>query len=236
MTTVNIATLQDREHMLHGVVAQLVDQTDALNVYLDGYDRVPGWLTEMAESGLFKCVKTRLSKDDRRSLLGAGKFSFVNDANPDEPYLTVDDDLNFPSDYVKKTVGFLKVHPNSLVGYHGITIKPPVGKYFKDRKVTSYGGGLDEPMQVDCLGTGAMAFYPHAINITPTLFPSDNPQCLDILVGRAAKNLGVPVLCIPRRESWITPRPWSGWSIEQRYKDDDGRQTALAKATWKKPR
>lgn len=236
MITVNIATLRDREHMLHGVVAQLIDQTNYLNIYLDGYDEVPGWLDEMAASGLFRRLRTRLSKEDGRSLLGAGKFSFVSDADPDAPYLTVDDDLNIPSDYVRRTTEFLRAHAGSVVGYHGITIKPPVEEYSKDREVATYCGALSKIKQVDCLGTGLMAFYPRTINITPSLFPSDNPQCLDILVGRTAKNLGVPMLCLPRWQGWITERPWSGWSMERRYKDDDGRQTTLAKMTWRKPR
>ena len=236
MITVSIASLRDQEHMLHGVVAQLVDQTDNLNVYLDGYDHVPGWLDEMAESNLFWRMRIRLSKEDGLSLHGAGKFAFVNDADPDQPYLTVDDDLNIPPNYVEEILGFSQIFPRSVVGYHGIRLRPPIKKYFKDREVMTYCGGLDKLIQVDCLGTGVMAFYPHTIKITPDLFPPDNPQCLDILVGRAAKNLGVPMLCLPRRQSWITERPWSGWSMEPRYKDDDGRQTALASETWREPR
>lgn len=224
---VNIATTPNRESMFQQVVKSFVGQTPRLNCYLDGYKEVPRWLLNM--SWRFDDLWTVLGNEVLGTHHGAGKF-FWTDQLRDHVYITVDDDINYPVDYVQKMISALERHPKSIVGVHGIRIKHPIRHYYRSRRVWAYSMAVKLDHRVHCLGTGTLAFRPREFPIRPIDFPTTAPQMCDIVVGKRAVELGVPLWCVSRPPSWLTDIPNSGQSIYEQYVRADALQTALARS------
>jgi len=154
MTSVNIATTPQREDMFRKVVESFVGQTVRLNCYLDGYDKEPQWLEDITSE--FRVVGCAFGNNDNTyNHHGAGKFHFTRTEPLNEPYLTVDDDINYPKDYVETMVRWLEENPNSIVGVHGIRLRKKIKSYFRSRDVWMYSDALEKKTPMHLLGTGA---------------------------------------------------------------------------------
>lgn len=229
---VSIATTPDRELMFQQVVQAFVGQTTQLNCYLDGYTEVPKWLINM--SWHFKDLLVEIGNDEIGNYHGAGKF-FWTEQLLDHVYITVDDDIKYPPDYVDKMISALERHPKSIVGVHGIRIRKPIQGYYRSRQVWMYSLALKSDSRMHCLGTGTLAFRPKEFLIRSSNFSMEAPQMCDIVVGKRGQELGVPLWCVSRPHRWLTDIPNSGSSVYKRFVGADDQQTTLAKSvSWEK--
>jgi len=197
--TANIASIPDRELLLEKTVNSLRNQVDELNVMLNGYPRVPLFLSKP------RVIVWKLdnSKGD------AAKFYRV--AHTRGYIFTCDDDLLYPPDYVEVMIAKLREHDNKVIlTNHGRIMEPkPVHNAYTDRRGGSRNPDskfhclLDTPREdyLDIGGTGVMAW--HSDYFTPDYDRIDIPNMADIWVCKFAKEQGCKILHNPHKEGWI---------------------------------
>ena len=145
MIRAHLATCPPRAGILMQAVASILPQVDRLCICLNGYDRVPQDLGDLA--------KVQAMIPDR-DLKDAGKFAFP--VAPGDMVFTIDDDIRYPPDYVARTLrGFDGLDPaGNVLGHlgHAYLQKPATGamgwrNYPFNRRVA-------QVFKVDVLGTG----------------------------------------------------------------------------------
>lgn len=200
--TVSLASIPSRTHLLEKVVQCLLPQVDQLNVYLNNYGRVPGFITH---------PKITVAQSERHGDRGdSGKFFWSS--NCEGYFFTCDDDILYPPDYVKKMVASIEKYQRKVVvGVHGAILKQPIQSYYNSRRVLHYMRGLPEPIQVHVLGTATVAFHTSTIRINPGDFKK--PNMADIWFALEGQRQKIPFLCIERKSGWLQGFNYEGESI-----------------------
>lgn len=227
MIVAGMATMPDRLPYLEEVVETLGPQVDALRVYLNGFEEVPGFLRPQ---------EACLSRDAAGDLGDAGKFYWLGDETVKDytHYLTLDDDLGYPADYVARLrAEFDARNGQAVVGVHGSEFSQPIEDFVISRQNRCrFYDSLDRARSVHILGTATTMWGRDAIDLSREDFPLRNMGDLQLAI--AAQRQQVPMVAIPRPEQWITERrPWTneGFSIWKKTKQDghSNIQTHLAK-------
>jgi FkbM family methyltransferase len=228
--TVSMASIPSRRAGLSRVVAALLDQVDQLNVYLNHYDDVPTFLRHPR-------IRVERSQD-HGDLRDNGKFFFLADARPGY-YLTVDDDIVYPPDYVDHLLAKLRQYADrAIVGLHGTILPAKVERFFapNGRTVLSFKHELVEDRQVHLLGTGTTAWHTRAIPLAFGDFASTGMA--DLWLGAAAQRHRVPMFSVARPNGWLRPiEDLDSKSLFDEFVNDDGPQTRLVQqmAPWQLP-
>lgn len=186
--TITMATTPGRAHHALAVAQQLRPQCDRLRVYVNGaYEasNYPGeWLIEpdgdwAAAAKFYKCPQ-------------------------DGWHLTVDDDLDYPANYVDEILAGAERHPDSVVSYHGKVVPGKIGSYFRDCIKHRVLGDVPEDVRVHIPGTGCMAYRAPK----PYFFHNwlEPPFMVDIHAGRRAADYEVPCWVLKHERGWITHR------------------------------
>lgn len=165
---------------------------DRVGVYLNGYPDIPDFLNH---------PKVSVARSQDLGDIGdAGKFHWVDKVHG--YYLTCDDDLIYPLDYVQVLLSILKDNKNKVVvGVHGAILREPITSYYHSRRVFHFSRALAQAIQVHVLGTGTVAFHTSAIRVTPADFPY--PNMADVWLAIQGQKQGVPFLCVPRKNAWL---------------------------------
>lgn len=184
------------------VMKQLLPQCDHFCLYLNEYDTIPNEINE-----LFPTKEDRLKvtiEIGGENLKDYGKF-FWWKRFPGY-YLTVDDDLEYPDDYVEKLASRMSdFKDNAVLGLHGndftivddsFVVKKQCHAFLSEQK-------HDEP--VDCLGTGAGCYYPAKCSFEWTdiikHYHADND--LDMSMSILAKSEGKMLYRIASRKNFV---------------------------------
>ena len=158
-------------------------------------------------------VPPGLPKDTRLEVITSsvdcadnGKFRYM--ANHSGYFLTVDDDISYPSDYVEKMLQHVEhFDRKALIGVHGAILPagPPLTRWslYRDLRRThifskqqaSYGF-------VNVIGTGTMAF--HSDLGIPNFEQMDTKRMVDLHVARWAQDSDIPMVVCPRNEGWLS--------------------------------
>lgn len=200
---VSIASIPRRSALLARVVATLLPQCDRLNVFLNGYATVPGFLTHD------KIAVARSGEHGDRG--DAGKFWWSDKLEGAVYHFTADDDLAYPSDYCKTLVAKIEsLRRRAVVGVHGVVLPTQVvGRYYGNRRVYPCLGHLAHDTACHLLGTGALAYHSSTIIVKPSAFA--RPNMADIWFGIIAKKQKIPMICIGHASGWLVdlgdPRP-----------------------------
>lgn len=227
MIVAGMATMPDRLPYLEEAVAALRPQVDVLRIYLNNFVSVPDFL-DPEEACL---------SDDAAGDLGAeGKFFWVDDheGHDYDHYLTVDDDIGYPPDYVETLVKESeRRNRQAIIGVHGSTFSFPIESFVTSRAERyRFHEALTEARQVHILGTATTLISRNTIELgLEEDFPMRNASDLQLAI--AAQNQRVPMIAIPRQAGWMTEmRPWTaeGFSIWKSTKAEGHSQakTALA--------
>lgn len=139
----------------------------------------------------------------------AGKFSFLRRLiGEDAIYLSLDDDLIYPPDYVKEIRAWFKYNekndnkPFDILTFHGRTlISYPAKDYYSDPcsvRVRCLGDGKGEDVEVG--GTGVMAFKCNLFKEMPTF---EKKNAADIAIAGYAKRNGWRIYAAPHKAGWI---------------------------------
>lgn len=145
-------------------------------------------------------------------------------------FLGVDDDLVYPSNYVRTILDGLDRHPGCIVSFHGWTMDSHGQRIDNYRCLEK----LDEDVQVHVAGTGVCAFHVDTIRPLMADFGSLNA---DAWLALKAARMGVPRFVLAHPDRWFGYYEPMGsrtlWT-ESAYKTgseldcSEGRDSALA--------
>lgn len=193
--TASMAAIPSRINSLSEVVNSIINQVDCLNIYLNDFEYVPEFLNH-------KKINCFLSKDHSGDLGDAGKFFKASSVNG--YHFTLDDDIIYPTDYVKTMIHAIERHGRKYVfSFHGRKfIQKPVKSYYHSAEVKiSCLKSLDQDTIIDTPGTGVMAYHTHTIQFDIKDFNASNMA--DIWAGKKAKKSNVKVMALEHKAGWI---------------------------------
>lgn len=182
--TASLASIPARAAHLQKVVASLLPQVDKLNVYLNGYPKLPEFLNHPK-------IET---VNDRGGALGdAAKFHW--EGSGAQGYrLTCDDDLVYAPDYVRFMVAAIERYKRrAVVSLHGSVLTWPITSYYRcRRRLLHCGGVVPEDTTVHAGGTGVMAWHAGTLTVGQEAF--EKPNMADIWFAVLARQQGVPII------------------------------------------
>ncbi|WP_147290499.1 glycosyltransferase family 2 protein [Actinobacillus ureae] len=222
---INICSIPQREQKLQKVIEVLLNQCDFIHVYLDGYKQVPSFLKH-------KKI-TVIQSSGSESLRDNGKFILLEELvsqNKDGYYFTVDDDINYPLDYVNTMIKKLNYYHDSVVlGVHGVIIPYNSDRYFsKRRKVFAFYRKLEIDKIVSLLGTGTVAFRVnkfHSFKLSNFYYTG----MADIFFANECNKNKLPMITISRHDSWLYEMEKNTPTLFGEFKSDDTKQTQIMK-------
>lgn len=215
-----MASMPERVDVLREVVLSIRPQVDALRVYLNNFETAPDFLNP---------GEATLSSNASGDLGDAGKFYWF-DKEPHTHYLTVDDDMFYPPNYVEILKSeFDSRNKKAVVGVHGFVFSEPIESYVSSRKEKYKGTrALDTAQPVHVIGTATAILSKETIQLQLSDFSKKNMADLQLAI--AAQNQNVPMVVISRPADWIQElipsEPEYGTSIWKETKQDGGRKVA----------
>ena len=191
MICAGMATVRERERLFRKALNSICGQVDNITVVLNNYDTVPLWLSKMRN---VNCVLS----DNR--LGDAGKFLHIDQCNGF--YVSVDDDLIYPPNYVPYMMSKYMQHVGSIITLHGKLFKRPIES--SHRGITQSFHCL-RPVKgdhiVDTGGTGVMLLNTNDIKISINDFIV--PNMADIWLSKLAKEQGVNIVVVEHNHGWL---------------------------------
>lgn len=222
-----MSTIAWREPGLATAVASILPQVDWLNVFLQGHDRVPDCLHHNKVT-----VVRDISAPESAHLGASAKFHWLWQGAVAEGYhFTVDDDIEYPSDYVARSVAKIEEHKRrAIVGHHGILYKEQVRRYFRDRTCWRFDKACESDRFVHTLGTGTAGWHTTTLRLTRSDFAL--PNSCDLFLGIAAQRQRVPVLCMARPRGYLRALPLAFDNRSCSAPEEYGRRQAEIYKTW----
>ena len=192
-----MATYPPRQKCLKETVPSLVNQCSRLFIYLNDYSSVPDFLAHPRIEAF--CGSKYPSCGD------IGKFYMIE--HVDGYYFTVDDDIIYPSDYMKRMVNRIEFYQHrAVLGVHGCVLNMNhMHNYYRARNLTNYRNHLSMDRPVHVIGTGTAAFHTSTIKITLKQFPI--PNMADIWFALQGQKQKVPFILINRGGFWLKDSP-----------------------------
>ena len=227
MITASMSTIAWREPGLAAAVASVLPQVDRLNVFLQGYAEAPACLDDPRVTIL------RDTDAPESAALGASaKFHWLWHGLVDDGYhFTVDDDIEYPPDYVSRCIGKIEQHGRrAIVGFHGMIYKSKVRDYFTDRRVWTFRHKCNADRFVHTLGTGTASWHTSTLRLTRDDFAQAN-SC-DLYLGIACQKQRVPVLCIARKRDYLKALPLAADHRAASAPDEYARRMVEIHDTW----
>lgn len=209
--------IPSREATFRLMLESVADQVDHLHVYLSGH---VGYL-----KGLQNIVQHKVDGDPHGD---AGKFFGLGDAYVRKGYyLSFDDDLLYPPDYVETMIAGIERYNRELVcSFHGRSFgNLPIQNYYRGATRRHYClRSVVRDEHVDVPGTGCMGFYTSALELSMEDFPSKNMA--DVHMAVALRLQGVTAACLKHAAGWIKHLGIDhGKSLYNLHKDDCAEQT-----------
>lgn len=219
-TMIWIASIPDRIAELEKCIESLYGQADRIVVWLNNYKETPAFL---------KRPWIEVVHWDN-SLWDAMKFIKIDWYKG--YYITCDDDLYYPKNYVKYLIDQIERYERkAIVWIHWICVPPKkIDSYYNNCYRFSYKNPLPTDFFVNVLGTGTTAFHTDTIKVSIKDFKKANMG--DIWLGMLAQKQWVPMCCL-RREKWVIQTMNTNWSIwESKHKDDSDITKIVNSINW----
>jgi hypothetical protein len=216
-----MATMPSRAATFPIAFRSIVHQVDRLYLYLDGHQQVP-------EVARIHTHVIPIFSHEEPKLGTAAKFLALIRELETCLFVGVDDDIEYPPNYVTKLHARIKAHRyRVVVGVHGAVLRRPLISYLRDRSVFYLADSLQCELAVDILGTGTMMFDTAVFRFDVRRWPQLNMSDLNVAV-EAAKS-GLPMICIAREKNFLFPlevnQPDSAYRALTK---DDSRHTSRA--------
>lgn len=156
---VAMASYPLRKDGMMKVFNKLFPQCDHFCLYLNEYEQIPDEFVNLSKE-----EKLRITIEiGGENLKDYGKF-FWWKKFPGY-YLTVDDDLEYPDDYVEKLTSRMPDFKNNAVlGGHGNDFTVVDNSFVSKKHCHSFLAKEIHDVPVDCLGTGVACFYPDSFS------------------------------------------------------------------------
>jgi len=198
---ISMCSIPSRVNHLISVVEKLKNQADRIILYLDKYESVPQELINI------KNVQILRSQDYNVDFRDHAKFLMFNELKKEFSnfyFITCDDDIIYPYDYVNTLLTQLESYNNNIaVGIHGVTCPEVPKNYYKERLNTFlFSKGFNKSTLVNVLGTGTLAFHSKLFN---SIDPNEwgNGGMADIFFAIKGQENNVPFLCLKRKAGWL---------------------------------
>ena len=141
-----------RKDGMLNVIKILLPQCDKMCLWLNDYDKIPDELKQFDK----KKLEVKLAKE-YSCLKENGRYTWINKYR-EWYYLTVDDDINYPPNYVKKIIQNIdKYDQKAIVAYHGTRFINGKEVYYPFQR------NVPKNIQVHRVGGGVMGFVPSQI-------------------------------------------------------------------------
>jgi hypothetical protein len=165
-----------------------------MNIYLNNYKHIPDFL-----------INEKIKCFHGEDLGDIGKFYNIEKENG--YYFTVDDDIVYPQDYIRKMIEAIeKFKRKSIIAVHGSVVNfQRLNNYYKDRSLTHFKNELRQFRTVHVSGTGTTAFHTDTIKIKLKDFEKSNMA--DIWFALEAQKQNIPINLIPRNAGWLRDIP-----------------------------
>ena len=206
MVVATIASIKPREKSLAVAVKSILPQVDRLYAYLNGYDSVPACLlTEgvahaltSAEAG-WRGTECRFFFVDPKGYAGAMR------PPQDAIHLPIDDDIEYPPDYVEQMIAAMGRNPGALVCVHASVLSTPFESYATSRRQLSFVAGLSEDAPAHIPGMGTAAYRLSEVPIALADF--DGNRACDPVVAAICRRKEIPVISVARPPGWLRSLP-----------------------------
>jgi len=201
---IGMACIPERVVNLRKSVPVLAAQCDRLHIHLNGAKAFP----KEAWTALPSVTLSRSDKNlgDAEKLRALHCFEGW--------YLTVDDDILYPTDYVERLVSELEsVNRWGVSCVHGsyFNARSTEERHFMDRRVMfGYQQARDKTTRVLIPGTGTACF--HTSMFKPLRSLAEHMNMLDIYIASWAATEGLPIYCVPRKQDWLQDLPNHGYA------------------------
>jgi len=214
-TIVNVASY-NRIGSLVNTINSIYDQCDEINIFLNDH------IGEIPEKLLDSKINLFFSDNSYGDALKFGKLM-----ESDGYYLTIDDDLIYPPNYVNYMVSRCKEYSNKRV----ITLH---GRNFPSFPINSYYNSYSEnyhclkPQTKNVLvqfgGTGVMCFHTNLMKIPINFFLY--PNMADIWIGKYCIENNIEIICITHSGDFLKYQPQKSTIYDTESKSD-GIQTKI---------
>lgn len=219
MIVAGMATMKHREASFRVAVASLLPQVDVLAIYLNGY-KEPPWFLEHAKVTRITSYEAGFRGAEAKFFWSsAAKFRALLSSThafwtPDDVYLTVDDDIEYPDDYVQRMIEGLDRHSRSAVGAHGVRFRQPIEGYYRSMEVLApFQKPLAHDLRMHLLGTATVAFRPYEMKLDFDKFYI--PNMADLWFAIQAMENRFELWSIARPARWLVPLKPPGYSISR---------------------
>lgn len=209
-----MATMPSRLPYIKKTLKSLYPQVDEIRIACNSFSSWQQRRMKWKIRGMEDKVKVFFDYPDYKC---ASKFKVIEGLKGF--MLTVDDDIIYPSDYVKVMMDSVKKYDKKvIIGVHGRILPDVVTDYYKDRtELFHFQYELKRDRLAHTIGTGVMAWHTDTIEFTLADFPKYNSE--DIYVAIKAQSLGVPLIVISHKADWLIDQNASV-SIFNTYKGD----------------
>jgi GTP:adenosylcobinamide-phosphate guanylyltransferase len=189
-----ISTIFERKNSLEETISSIIDQSDHLIVYQNGYKEIFNFLKNDK-------IEVISSLDTGIDMGDAGKFYKV-DNYKNAYYFSIDDDLIYPPDYVKNTIqNLMNLNNEAIVSYHGKVFDEKKTSYHETKENYRCLDLVIENKKIDFPGTGVMCFHTDYFKLKFSDF--DYPNIADIIVGIEIKKHNKNCIVLKHEKNWI---------------------------------
>lgn len=190
---IGIAAIPERVDALEKTIQSLLGQASKIGVYLNNWKTVPDFL---------KHEKITLEGFGREDLGDIGKFFWCESHKGF--YLTCDDDLVYPPDYVERTVRKIRDYNyKAAVGWHGSLLLEPFKSYYdkSSRRVFTFSSHRPWDTPVHILGTGCSGYHTDFFSVRKSDFVHKNMA--DVFFALNGQLQSVPFIVIEHDKNEI---------------------------------
>jgi hypothetical protein len=193
---IGLASIPSRRRSLEQVVAKLLPQCGQMGVYLNNWDDIPKFLRNS------KITIAR--SQDHGDVRDNGKYFFL-DSSKLRYYASVDDDIEYPFDYIQTMKAHQARVGAGLVGVHGTYYPAEITSLLENRVVAHFREAFDCFLPATLIGTGTTFLDRELVGLRYKEFGT--PGMADVWLAVAAKKRGLTLWVVPRAAHWLKPIP-----------------------------
>ncbi len=224
--TFSLASIPERATSLKLTIKSIYDQCDQIYVYLNGYDEVPGFLSQSK-------IKVFRSQD-HGDLSANGKVWFLKEENVRGYVFLIDDDIIYPKNYVRRMIETLHKYKHKFaVCVHGSIFSDQLRWYYQRSAMFPFRRALIHDAIVNLPGSGTFAFHADTLEVSYDDFAPFT--MVDLILGILCKNQSVPIVSVARHREWLrAQKDTSGRDLWSAFKSviTLHTPTALANGPW----
>jgi hypothetical protein len=196
LTVAVMPTIPSRATTARAVVARLLPQVDRMVIVLNGHGGVPAWYQN---AKIVTCVNPAGTGPGARYRVGLPERGHV---------LFVDDDLEYPANYVAKAREDLgRLGPRTVIAYHGAYWRAGSRTAYQDRQLVHYESASAVDVPISFAGSGTISVRAEELASVQRSVPPQHDMYDDVWISGALARAGLRVVRPRTPERWIRSTP-----------------------------